>query len=214
MIAWLLIGLGASLWVPASVRYRLPGRPCPRLRVPRRHRRRSDSVVEVLGGLRDELLAGAALRVAFERSVMATGDTDVCSESLAVCRMGGDVATALRRDGRSQPLLLSLAALWQVSEGSGSALAAALERLLDGAVQSARLRREVAGQLAGPRATMRVLAVLPVVGIGMGLLMGANPIGFLLGTVWGWGCLVAAVVLEILGVLWIRAMVHGIERQI
>lgn len=214
MTPWLLLGLGASLLVPASSRYRLPGRPRPRLPMPRRRRRRDGAVVEILGGLRDELLAGAALRVAFERAVEATGDTDVCSESLAVCRLGGDVATALRRDGRAEPLLLSLAALWQVSEGSGSALAAALDRLLDGAVQSAKVRREVAGQLAGPRATMRVLAVLPAIGIGMGLLMGANPIGFLLGTVWGWACLGAAVVLEGLGVVWVRHMVRGIEQQI
>lgn len=56
-------------------------------------------------------------------------------------------------------------------------------------------------QLAGPRATVRVLALLPLIGLGMGLLMGADPVGFLLGTPWGWACLVLAALLEAAGTL-------------
>lgn len=168
----------------------------------------------MMAGLRDELRAGAALRQAFERAVSATGDPLLCRDAVAVCRMGGDVPASLRDEGHDQPLLLSLAALWQVSEGSGAALASALDRLVVSAEQSAKLRREVAAQLAGPRGTVKVLAVLPGVGVGMGLLMGADPIGFLVGTPWGLGCLALAVVLEAVGIFWMRRLVAGIEGQL
>ena len=213
-MAWLVLLGGALLVVPTSARYRLQsGRLVVRWRPTRRTARTRDHVVELIAGLRDELQAGSALRPAFERAARSAGD-HVCPQAVAVSQMGGDVPEALRGDARDESLLLSLAALWQVCEGSGGALAAALDRLVDGARQGARVRREVKAQLAGPRATMRVLAFLPVIGLGMGLLMGADPLGFLLGTVWGWGCLVGAVGLEVAGVLWMRHLVSGIESQI
>lgn len=214
MNGWVVLLLGAALWASPSVRFRLSSPHTP-LRWPARRppRRSTEAVEELIAALRDELMAGAALRIAFERAAHEAG-VDVCPQALAVCRMGGDVPDGLRRDARGDPVLLSLAALWQVGEGSGGALAAALNRLLDGARQAAKVRREVRAQLAGPRATMRVLAGLPVIGVGMGLLMGADPVGFLLGSVWGWLCLAAAVGLEALGVAWMRRLVRGIEAQI
>ncbi len=111
-------------------------------------------------------------------------------------------------------MVLSLAALWEVSEGSGAALAGALDRLVAGAEQAEQVRREVGAQLAGPRATVRVLALLPLIGLGMGLLMGADPVGFLLGTPWGWACLVLAALLEAAGLFWMRRLVSGIEAHL
>ncbi len=216
MTALALIVLGGVLLVAPDARWRLRERRWvfPALSIPSRRGAASGSVVEILAGLRDELEAGAALRPAFERAVQATADRRVCANAVAVCRMGGDVPAALRDEGAEQPLLVSLAALWQVSEGSGAALASALDRLVGSAEQAAKLRREVAAQLAGPRGTVRVLAVLPAVGVGMGLLMGADPIGFLLGTPWGLGCLTVAIALEAVGIVWMRRLVSTIERQL
>ncbi len=216
MTALVMIVLGGVLLVVPSSRWRLTERRwvLPAAPIPSRRRTASASGVEVLAGLRDELEAGSALRPAFERAVQATGDPRLCANAVAVCRMGGDVPAALREEGTEHPLLVSLAALWQVSEGSGAALASALDRLVGAAEQSAKLRREVAAQLAGPRGTVRVLAVLPAVGVGMGLLMGADPIGFLLGTPWGLGCLIIAIALEAAGIVWMRRLVSSIERQL
>ena len=169
--------------------------------------------MEVLGAFRDELRAGAALRDGFERAAADCGN-EVVRHAVATSRLGGDVATALRTGADGQSVLLALAALWQVCEGSGAAMAAALDRLLDGAERAAAVRREVRAQLAGPRATVRVLVMLPVVGVGMGLLMGADPVGFLLGTLWGWICLGVAAGLEVLGVVWMRRLVAGVEASL
>jgi tight adherence protein B len=213
MTGWVLLLAGAWLLVATSARGRLRREPW-RLRLPRRRRdQTTDTAVELIGALRDELFAGTALRAAFERAVHSTG-RPVTPQAVAVCRMGGDVPSALRTEAGDEQLLTSLAALWQVSEGSGAAMAAALDRLMDGAAESARLRREIAGQLAAPRATARVLAFLPVIGVGMGFALGADPLGFLLGTPWGWLCLAVAAVLETAGVLWMRALVRRIERRL
>lgn len=211
MTGWLLVGVGALLLVPGSARSRVIA---PRWHPPRpgwRRRPTSEAaLVEVLGGLRDELRAGAGLRDGFERAARGCRDPAVV-QALATCRLGGDVPASLRSACGGRPVLLALAALWRVCEGSGATMADALDRLVDSAERNAAARREVQAQLAGPRATVRVLAVLPAVGIGMGLLMGADPLGFLLGSVWGWGCLLLAGALEVVGVVWMRRLVSGVE---
>jgi tight adherence protein B len=171
------------------------------------------AVIEVVAALRDELRSGADLRTALERAAGSCPDPAL-AHAVTVSRLGGDVATALRQRAQQRSVIVSLAALWQVSEGSGAALADALDRLVAGAEQSEKVRREVAAQLAGPRSTVRVLAALPLVGVGMGMMIGADPLGFLLGTVWGWGCLALATGLEVAGLLWMRRLVHGIESQL
>lgn len=209
----MLMLAGGWLLVGTSARYRLRREPL-RLRVPRRRQPvTTQTVVELIEALRDELTAGTALRPAFERAVASTGKP-VTPQALAVCRMGGDVPAALRDDAADQRLLFSLAALWQVSEGSGAAMAAALDRLVAGARDSARLRREIAGELAAPRASARVLAFLPVIGLGMAFAIGANPLGFLLGTPVGLACVVLAAGFEVTGMLWMRRLVRGIESQL
>ncbi len=215
MIGFAALALGVLLLVPASVRPRVMGRPRTSWRrfVPGRRTSSEAAVMEVLGAFRDELRSGAGLREGFERAAADCPDERV-RHAVAASRLGGDVASALRTGADGQSILLALAALWQVCEGSGAAMAAALDRLVDGAEQAAAVRREVGSQLAGPRATVRVLVLLPLIGVGMGLLMGADPVGFLLGTIWGWLCLGLAAVLEVLGVVWMRKLVAGVEASL
>lgn len=210
----IVLALGLVLLMPGSSRSRLVKWGWPNMRLPLRRRERSEDVlVEVLVAMRDELIAGAALRVAFERAVAATDSSGVLSGPAATSRMGGDVPDSLRSATKLGPLAAALAALWQVGEGSGAAMAAALDRLIEGARVSAAVRLEVAAQLSGPKATVRVLALLPLIGLGMGVLMGADPLGFLLGSMWGWLVVVLAALLELVGVWWMRRLVAGIERQ-
>ena len=56
--------------------------------------------------------------------------------------------------------------------------------------------------LQGPKATAMVLSILPVVGIGMGGLLGADPLHFLLGGGTGGVLLVAGTGLTTAGFVW------------
>ncbi len=69
----------------------------------------------------------------------------------------------------------------------------------------------MAAALAGARSTGTLLAVLPLLGIGLGAGMGAHPIAVLLAQPRGQVALVAGVVLEALGVLWTSRIIASAE---
>jgi len=99
-------------------------------------------------------------------------------------------------------VLRALAACWTVCAGSGSGLAAAVERLEQGLRAEQTQRLAVQAELAGPRATAGMLAVLPVAGLVLAAGLGADPLQVLLHTPLGQTCLVLGLALDTLGLLW------------
>ena len=85
-------------------------------------------------------------------------------------------------------------------------MSAVLELVAEGLAADQSLRAVVASELSAPRATGKVMAVLPGCGIGLGYLLGGEPVGWLLAGPLGWGCLLGGVVLACLGVLWIETL--------
>ena len=127
---------------------------------------------------------------------------------------GGSPVPVLRA-GRGSAEVVSAArgtaAAWEVCERTGAPLALVLARLArvlrdDG---QARAAREVA--MAGPRATAKILAALPVLGVGLGMAMGANPVAVLLETAAGRACGVAGGTLAVLGWWWTAALTGRAE---
>ena len=82
---------------------------------------------------------------------------------------------------RLHDLQLSL----RMSESAGAPLATSLERAAEHAEEriDALLGRQSA--LAAPRATGRILSLLPLLGLGLGVLMGSDPVGVLTGSILG-----------------------------
>lgn len=78
-----------------------------------------------------------------------------------------------------------VAACWQVGERTGASLAQVFERLARYLETEIDLRQQRETALSGPRATGRILSWLPFVGLGLGILMGTDPLGVLLGSVPG-----------------------------
>jgi tight adherence protein B len=107
--------------------------------------------------------------------------------------------------------LRALGAGWRVAEQSGAALAAVAERIADALRGEEQVRRQVVAGLAGTRATGRLLAGLPVLGLGLGYAVGAHPIGFLTGTLVGWLCLSVGLVLAAAGMAWIERLADSCE---
>lgn len=62
--------------------------------------------------------------------------------------------------------------------------------------------------LAGPAATGRVLLMLPVIGVVLGGLLGAQPLTWLLGKPAGWLCLSSGLALLVMGHRWTKALIH------
>jgi tight adherence protein B len=129
-------------------------------------------------------------------------------------RLGGDVAEALRMVG-SRPggdALAMVAAAWQVAFRTGAGLAGVLDRVTDGLRAEDATRREVVATLGAPRATARLLAVLPVFGLLLGTGIGADPWTFLLATAPGLLCLALGCALAVAGLLWVERIADAAER--
>jgi tight adherence protein B len=101
---------------------------------------------------------------------------------------------------------------WRLSAGTGAPLADVLARVRADLTDRAATRRDVAAALAGPRSSAVLLALLPVLGIGMGAAIGAHPLQVLLGTDGGRWLLCAGVVLDALGLLWTDRLIARAQR--
>lgn len=99
----------------------------------------------------------------------------------------------------------------RLAEQTGAPLADLLERIECDARAADRLAAGAVAQAAGARATAMLLAGLPAAGIGIGYGMGVDPLGVLLDTPLGALCAVAAIVLQIAGLMW-SARLTRIER--
>lgn len=107
-----------------------------------------------------------------------------------------------------------LAACWRIGAERGGTLALVLDGLAGTLRHEEALRQEVAAQLAGPRATARLLGGLPVLGLAMAAALGARPMAFLFGTLPGVSCLVAGIGLDLLGVWWTSRLTARAEAPV
>lgn len=96
-----------------------------------------------------------------------------------------------------------------VATRSGARLTAALNTIAADLQAELVVRRAVAAGLAGPRSSAALLAGLPVLGIGLGSAMGADPLNVLLHTPVGLVALCAGVVLDLAGLAWTQRLVRG-----
>lgn len=125
-----------------------------------------------------------------------------------------DTALELSADGapaweRDDPLATETRAAARLAHSSGIPLAEVLDALarVERARTSATRRTEAS--LAGARASARVLAWLPVAGMGVGLLVEPRTAAVLLGTPMGWALIIGAGGLVGLGRWWMRSLVRG-----
>lgn len=176
----------------------------------RRRRRHEDAVVQVCDALAAELRAGLPTVEAVERAFAGWPEW---VEVMTAARLGADVPAAMRRlagepgaDG-----LRAIAAAWEVAERSGAAMADVLDQIATGLRSDNEARAELTAALAPPRATAKLLAGLPVFGLGLGVSMGGDPLAFLLGTTAGLVCLATGIVLALVGVWWVERMADAVD---
>lgn len=174
--------------------------------------RRADEVLAVCEALASDLTAGQPPVACLTRAAAEwpeLGPVAVAGE------MGADVPAALRllarRPGAGQ--LRSLAASWQVAHETGSGLAAAVQRAAHGIRAERRTARLVSAELASARATARMLAVLPVGVLLLGAGVGGDPLGLLLTTPFGLGCLAVGLGLSLAGLTWLERIADQVLRR-
>jgi tight adherence protein B len=177
-----------------------------------------EAVADLVGRLAALTRAGVAPGRAWQ--VLATGGGPAARVARVTSDMissGGSPADGLRLAVESWPTgpgppgavdaVGWLALATEVVDRSGAPSAVVYDGLAAGVLaELARIdEQEVA--LASARATATLLALLPLVGAGLGFLMGANVVGVLLGTPIGRACLVLGLAAWVAGRRWTRRLV-------
>ena len=219
---------GMAVWIaaaPSRAAFRLrvllsasalssPGSPVrsmtQALRELRRSRQRSRdrrlAVIELCDGIGAELAAGRPPATALANAAGVV-DAELRVALEPACH-GGDVAAELDRLAElpgAEGLRL-LAGCWRIGAERGGMFGGVIADLASALRDEQAHRAEVTAQLAGPRATARLLAMLPVLGLSLGAALGARPLSFLFGSVPGLACLLAGVDLDAAGLWWTRRL--------
>lgn len=189
----LTLAAGEAVGTAALLGVRAAGR-----RTRTRRRREVATAGQVLAGLmRAGQVPAAALAT-------AAGECPVLAEAHAELAVGGDVPRALARSARAPGRggLAQLGAAWAIGTRTGGSLVDSLDAAADLLADEDETARVVQAELAAPRATVRVMAVLPGVGVGLGFSFGGDPVAFLAGSLVGQVCLVVGVGLACAGLVW------------
>lgn len=132
-----------------------------------------------------------------------TGD-DQARRVVASVEAGTELTSAIRAlDGSWR----DVAAAWTVAETVGAPLAASLRGIAVALRDAGEAADEVRVALAEPAGTARLMAWLPLVGVVLGVALGFDTVGVLVGTPAGVGCLIAGVLLIVASHRWTGAMV-------
>lgn len=181
-----------------------------------RHRRRvrqrrraaeSAALQGALDALVSELRVGAHPVAAFESAANeAEGAAAMSLRAVAArARLGADVVGGLHSAALRSPTPAywdRLAVCWQLAQSYGLGIASLMHTAHRDIVARERFSASVHSGMAGARATAAVLTGLPILGVCLGQLIGADPVSFLLsGGVGGW-MLIIGVTLVCCGLLW------------
>lgn len=171
---------------------------------------RSTWVTRFAAALAAELRSGQQPDVAWTR-LWATGPPH-CPDLAPQVASGTSVVQVMQVASRTPGCrgLQRIAACWAVTEVTGAGLAQALERIGRSLVAEQDIAVEIDGQLAGPRATAKLLVLLPAFALFLGNSLGADPLSVLFHSVPGLACLTVGVLLLLLGWRWSHAQVRSV----
>jgi tight adherence protein B len=185
----------------------------------RRDQQRCAEAVTLQGALEvlvGELRVGAHPVAAFDVAAREAGGPvgAALHEVASRARLGADVPDGLRSAAIRSALPAyweRIAICWELAQSHGLAIGALMRTAqLDIAARQRYSSRVKAG-MSGARTTASVLAGLPALGVGLGQLIGAQPLAFLLsGGAGGW-LLVIGLTLACVGLLWSDRITSGVS---
>ena len=212
VIAALCFAIAAAIWtrpLPSfAIRYRV--------RIPNHFLKRREKTkmcfedqLQFIFNLRSQLNAGVnqvdALKFAVSRAPeLAFENTKAAIASQA------NLIPALHRDSIQNgfPDLINCANLLELGLNSGSSINASLSQIAQSLINRRKHEQLISTELASTKATVFVLAGLPIMGFAMGSILGTDSISWLFGTGAGRVCLLLGLALELVGWLWIRRLLN------
>ena len=174
---------------------------------------RRTAVIELCDGTAAELTAGRPAGTALAQAASVLPDLPELA-SIADAAPEDVIATLTRASAvEGCDGLRLLAGCWRIGIDRGGMLASVIEGLAEALRDEQSHREEIALQLSSPRATARLLAGLPALGLGMAAALGAKPLQFLFTTMPGALCLSLGSGLDILGLWWTSRLAMAAEQD-
>ena len=127
------------------------------------------------------------------------------------CLSGTSITQAIEIDLPNNLVAKSFASLWQVCENNGAALSPALNQFAQQIRVEKELRQELSSSMSGAKLSAWVLAGLPLFGIVLAGFLGVNSLEWLANSRIGNFNIVAALILEVIGIIWVRKITSQIE---
>ena len=127
------------------------------------------------------------------------------------CLSGTSITQAIKIDLPNDLVAKSFASLWQVCENNGAALSPALNQFAQQIRVEKELRQELSSSMSGAKLSAWVLAGLPLFGIVLAGFLGVNSLEWLANSKIGNFNIVAALILEVIGIIWVRKITSRIE---
>jgi Flp pilus assembly protein TadB len=124
---------------------------------------------------------------------------------------GDSVVKSLEMDLPQDLVAKGFGSLWQVCENNGAALSPALNQFVQQIRTEKELRQELSSSMSAAKLSAWVLAGLPLFGIVLAGFLGVNPLHWLLNSSIGNYNIIAAIVLEITGIIWVTKITSRIE---
>jgi tight adherence protein B len=127
------------------------------------------------------------------------------------CLSGTSITQAVGIDLPNDLVAKSFGSLWQVCENNGAALSPALSQFAQQIRVAKELRQELFSSMSGAKLSAWVLAGLPLFGIVLAGFLGVNSLEWLANSKIGNFNIVAALILEVIGIIWVRKITSRIE---
>ncbi|MCT1363060.1 MULTISPECIES: type II secretion system F family protein [unclassified Microbacterium] len=154
------------------------------------------------------LQAGAVPLVAW-RHLASTGDP-VAVAVLARTEKGVSLVSAIEEQGG---MWTELAAAWEIATTVGAPLADVLRSIAEALRDAASAADDVRVALAEPAGTARLLLWMPLVGLLLGVALGFDAWGVIVGNPLGAACVVTGLVFVVLARLWTQALLRRARPQ-
>ena len=162
-----------------------------------------DFVQEIIGGITNGLVP---------RIVLAKLCDDYFLFQTKQAALAGDsVIEFLEFDLPKDLVAKGFGSLWQVCENNGAALTPALTQFGQQIRTEKELRQELSSSMSGAKLSAWVLAGLPFFGIVLAGFLGVNSLKWLSTSSIGNYNIIAALILETTGILWVRKITSRIE---
>jgi tight adherence protein B len=124
---------------------------------------------------------------------------------------GDSVIKSVELDLPEDLLAKGFGSLWQVCENNGAALSPALNQFAQQIRTEKELREELSSSISGAKLSAWVLAGLPLFGIVLAGFLGVNSLQWLSTSSIGNYNIVAALILETTGIIWVTKITSRIE---